>query len=214
MSPFGVASLDRAPLSVKPRSDDSLPGSCDPGNWPPPLSAAKDGAMAKTPRVMLQRSRLADFVLSLTPRRGTIAVVPHPSSHHARETPMLEFLCSTCGKRVQGEDALAGKLVVCPACNAAITAPQANAAGITTAAHVKIAAAAADTAFSEGTPPLPPAPTSIQERLAPAHPPPLRALCNRRRHRGRAGRLARSRGAKSARLWQQRPGRNRRTTSR
>ena len=42
---------------------------------------------------------------------------------HGRKTPMLLFTCSTCGKRVQAEDAFAGKNVLCPVCNIAMTAP-------------------------------------------------------------------------------------------
>ncbi len=40
---------------------------------------------------------------------------------------MLEFPCPTCGKRVQGDDSLAGKHVVCPGCNATVPMPGATA---------------------------------------------------------------------------------------
>src|SRR5262245_59834285 len=46
----------------------------------------------------------------------------HPSQ--CEEIPMLEFTCSSCGNRVQGEGSSAGKHVVCPNCHTAITAPQ------------------------------------------------------------------------------------------
>ena len=55
---------------------------------------------------------------------------------------MLEFLCPTCGKRVQGDDSFAGKTVVCPGCNATITAPGA-------------ADPAGNTAIAEGAYPAP-----------------------------------------------------------
>src|ERR1019366_9374406 len=40
---------------------------------------------------------------------------------------MLEFTCSTCGKRVQVDDAFAGQHVRCPVCNGTMTgAPNEN----------------------------------------------------------------------------------------
>jgi Protein of unknown function (DUF1559) len=60
---------------------------------------------------------------------------------------MLEFKCKSCGKRVQGDEALAGQSVVCPACNTAMTFPQSANAPLTTAK------AAADDRFREMPPP-------------------------------------------------------------
>jgi type II secretory pathway pseudopilin PulG len=64
---------------------------------------------------------------------------------------MLEFHCPTCGKRVQGDDSFAGKHVVCPGCNATLTAPGS-------------AQANADTAIAEGAYPLPNAFEGMNER--------------------------------------------------
>src|SRR4051794_29856374 len=72
---------------------------------------------------------------------------------------MLEFLCTTCGKRVQGDDSLTGQRVFCPACNMAMAAPQ---TGQTAASQTNAIAAAAparlaksvasDVSFREGAP--------------------------------------------------------------
>jgi hypothetical protein len=75
---------------------------------------------------------------------------------------MLDFICSTCGERVQGDDSLAGLQVLCPACNAAMTAPRpaqvvTAVASREDAARAKISTqpAAGDGSFCEGTPPQP-----------------------------------------------------------
>ena len=75
---------------------------------------------------------------------------------------MLEFLCPTCGERVQGDDSFAGKHVVCPGCNATITAPG--------SAHPN-----ADTAIAEGAYPPPIAFEGMNER-DPGDLPPLPSL--------------------------------------
>jgi hypothetical protein len=36
---------------------------------------------------------------------------------------MLEFTCANCGRHVQGDDSIAGKLVQCPVCKTVMTAP-------------------------------------------------------------------------------------------
>jgi len=41
---------------------------------------------------------------------------------------MLTLTCPTCGQRVQGDDAFAGKHVLCPGCNATFTVPAATSA--------------------------------------------------------------------------------------
>ena len=80
---------------------------------------------------------------------------------------MLEFTCPTCGKRVQGDDAIAGQAVLCPSCNIAMTTPPATArtatptTAIATPEHapqVKITAhtTSSDGSFREGLPPLDP----------------------------------------------------------
>ena len=87
---------------------------------------------------------------------------------------MLDFTCPTCGKRVQGDDSLAGKFVLCPVCSIATTAPQATprSSSPTTAvaapehaAQAKITthAGATDSAFSEGLPPLDPSMPPVRE---------------------------------------------------
>ena len=74
---------------------------------------------------------------------------------------MFEFICQTCGKRVQGDDSVAGKSVMCPACNVAMTAPQATPTSVTPttaiatpehAAQAKVTThtAPSDGAFSDG----------------------------------------------------------------
>src|SRR5689334_15150065 len=79
---------------------------------------------------------------------------------------MLEFICSNCGKRVQAADSFAGKHVLCPVCNVAMTAPLSAQAGnspasaIATpdhAAQAKIAlpSSSSDGSFREGEPPPP-----------------------------------------------------------
>ena len=75
---------------------------------------------------------------------------------------MLEFTCSSCGKRVQGDESLAGQRVQRPACNADMTAPSQSGAvplaAIAAADHVgqaKVTPAASDGSFREGEAPLP-----------------------------------------------------------
>jgi hypothetical protein len=68
---------------------------------------------------------------------------------------MLEFTCSTCGKHVQADEAFAGKRVLCPACEAAMTAPTPASSAITTQPTIAQPTAASPGAFSEGLPPLP-----------------------------------------------------------
>jgi hypothetical protein len=48
---------------------------------------------------------------------------------------MLEFNCPTCGKRVQGDDALAGQSQRCPGCNSMMTVPGGDAAPVTSIAE-------------------------------------------------------------------------------
>jgi type II secretory pathway pseudopilin PulG len=92
---------------------------------------------------------------------------------------MLEFTCPTCGKRVQGDDAFAGKSVLCPVCNATINIPQPAAASaspataIATPEHASQAkvtphAPPSDGSFREGEPPLPPPETlpSLRKEVA------------------------------------------------
>jgi DNA-directed RNA polymerase subunit RPC12/RpoP len=43
------------------------------------------------------------------------------------ESAMLEFTCSTCNKRVQGDDSLAGQYAQCPACGGVTMAPAGSA---------------------------------------------------------------------------------------
>ena len=92
---------------------------------------------------------------------------------------MLEFICQTCGKRVQGDDYIAGKCVMCPACNVAMTAPQATPTSVTptsvtpttamaTPEHAALAkvtthSTPSDGAFSDGLPPLEPRLPSLRE---------------------------------------------------
>lgn len=57
---------------------------------------------------------------------------------------MLEFTCRSCGKRIQGDESLAGKLVLCPACNMATTFPRTAPTMLPTASGQ----------LSEGPPPL------------------------------------------------------------
>src|ERR1700733_6727905 len=61
---------------------------------------------------------------------------------------MLEFTCKSCGKRVQGDEALAGQSVRCPACHTAMTFPQ------TANAPRPTAKASADARFCDMPPPL------------------------------------------------------------
>ena len=75
---------------------------------------------------------------------------------------MLEFTCPTCGKRVQGDDSLAGKYVLCPVCNIAMTAPAATPRSVSAIAtpepflptKATQPAGSSDRSFSEGFPPL------------------------------------------------------------
>src|ERR1043165_7425558 len=81
---------------------------------------------------------------------------------------MLEFICSTCGKRVQGDDSFAGKQVLCPSCNASMTVPQSaqpsdsSTTAIATPDHASLAkitpsVVATDGSFRDGEPlPTPP----------------------------------------------------------
>lgn len=73
---------------------------------------------------------------------------------------MFEFTCPSCGKRVQGDDSLAGKHVVCPSCNATCTAPQlvSTATAIAEAPHTGAPSPVSEGAFSEGLPPMETAP--------------------------------------------------------
>jgi hypothetical protein len=64
------------------------------------------------------------------------------------EASMLDFTCNSCGKRVQGDEALAGQSVLCPACHTAMTFPQ------TANAPLSTAKAAGDGRFCEMPPPL------------------------------------------------------------
>ena len=75
------------------------------------------------------------------------------------ESAMLEFTCSTCGKRVQGDDAIAGQRVQCPGCGAVMITP--SPAPIVCS---KRSSVASDTAFMEDT--LPGLPPQIPEGLA------------------------------------------------
>ena len=76
---------------------------------------------------------------------------------------MLEFTCSTYGKRVQGDESLAGQHVQCPGGNAAMTAPAQSGnlpmTAIASADHAGLPKASGETAFSEGLPPLPEGPS-------------------------------------------------------
>jgi hypothetical protein len=82
---------------------------------------------------------------------------------------MLDFICSTCGKRVQGDDSVAGLQVLCPVCNAAMTAPNQPAQAVTAVAtpehavqaKITTQTVASDGSFCEGAPP---------HRLGPALP--------------------------------------------
>ncbi len=86
---------------------------------------------------------------------------------------MLEFICPTCGKRVQGDDAFAGKHVVCPGCNATMTAPGSapptSDTAIAEGAYPppRELAVSTDGAFSEGL--LPPEPSVPSLRKAAPH---------------------------------------------
>jgi Protein of unknown function (DUF1559) len=68
------------------------------------------------------------------------------------ESAMFDFTCSTCRKHVQADDSFAGKRVLCPACDAAMTAPTAASSAIT--AHATIGHPTSTGAFAEGLPPL------------------------------------------------------------
>jgi hypothetical protein len=68
---------------------------------------------------------------------------------------MLEFTCKSCGKRVQGDEALAGQRVLCPACRSAMTFPQ-----TASASALAKTPATGDARFCEKLPPLPEAPPS------------------------------------------------------
>jgi hypothetical protein len=84
------------------------------------------------------------------------------SNHICRETPMLDFLCSTCGKRSQADEP-----IVCPDCNRAMTAVAAIATP-EDAGQAKITqpTVAGSGAFSEGLPPYEPEATpSIRKEL-------------------------------------------------
>jgi hypothetical protein len=76
---------------------------------------------------------------------------------------MIEFLCSSCGKKLRVEDALAGKSVKCPACSALTPvhrtgAPNAGAVQAGAAGHSGRPAGEAPS-FSVSAPPLPGAPS-------------------------------------------------------
>src|SRR5438067_1062062 len=77
---------------------------------------------------------------------------------------MLEFTCSSCGKRVQGDESLAGQRVPCPGCNAEVTVPSQSAAlpvtAIAAGEHVgQPKGAVSDPSFREGEAPLPSGPS-------------------------------------------------------
>ena len=82
---------------------------------------------------------------------------------------MLEFTCSTCGKHVQADESFAGKRVLCPACDQAMTAPTStdSTTAIATPAHAAqakiVQPMASAGAFSEGLPPLHDAPLTREE---------------------------------------------------
>jgi hypothetical protein len=75
---------------------------------------------------------------------------------------MLDFICSTCGKRVQGDEPSVGAGVLCPACMAATAIATAE-----DAARAKITPHrdASDGSFREGAPPPPvPVPASLERQ--------------------------------------------------
>ena len=86
---------------------------------------------------------------------------------------MFEFSCPICGKRVRGDDSLAGKYVLCPVCNIAMTAPPAtprSATAVTTPKHAAKARVTTQTTpsngeFSDGLPPHDPGMPSIRKAV-------------------------------------------------
>ena len=73
---------------------------------------------------------------------------------------MLEFTCPSCGKQMQADNAFAAKQVLCPGCNATVTAIPANSSAFTaTSTHAK----SSEGAFSEGLPPMPPAMPNLRK---------------------------------------------------
>jgi Protein of unknown function (DUF1559) len=81
---------------------------------------------------------------------------------------MLEFICPTCGKRMQGDDSLAGQQVQCAACHGTILAPGPAATVSAISAHVPTAKSIpSDPSVREGEPPRFPEPRGID--LDPPH---------------------------------------------
>jgi Protein of unknown function (DUF1559) len=81
---------------------------------------------------------------------------------------MFEFTCSTCGKHVQADETFAGKRVLCPACDAAMTAPASINAAIVAQPKIAQPTTAGTGAFSEGLPPLHHEPRSLRREDVPA----------------------------------------------
>jgi hypothetical protein len=81
---------------------------------------------------------------------------------------MLELLCPTCGKRMQGDDSLAGQQMQCAACHSTIVAPSPAATVSAISAHVPTAKSTpSDPAIREGEPPRYPEPRGVD--LDPPH---------------------------------------------
>jgi hypothetical protein len=85
---------------------------------------------------------------------------------------MLELICAACGKRVQGDESLAGQRLQCPVCNEAMTMSGGcdAATAIATPEHAAQAriiqpSASSAGAFSEGLPPLPDTAPPMRESL-------------------------------------------------
>jgi hypothetical protein len=75
---------------------------------------------------------------------------------------MLSFPCPSCGKPVQADDAFAGKQVLCPVCNLAMTAPPPSTeSAITTREHAPPmqGSASREGTFREGSAPREPLPS-------------------------------------------------------
>ena len=76
---------------------------------------------------------------------------------------MLEFTCPSCGKRVQGDDSLAGQLLRCPGCQATFPSHAAASTAIAEGDLAPSGPRTPDGAFSEGPPPLEPGVPSVRK---------------------------------------------------